>query len=75
MRIGEGSCRAGCERSVLPILFVLKDHSGSGVNYILIFPPVGDEFYLVLSRLHSGKILLAYPAKYFQLEGETPTEE
>ena len=35
----------------------------------------GDEFYLVLSRLHSGKILLAYPAKYFQLEGETPTEE
>ena len=31
----------------------------------------GDEFYLVLSRPHSGKILLAYPAKYFQLEGET----
>ena len=47
MRIGEGSCRAGCERSVLPILFVLKDHPGSGMNYILIFPPVGDEFYLV----------------------------
>lgn len=34
----------------------------------------GDEFYLVLSKPHSGKILLAYPAKYFQLEGETPTE-
>lgn len=35
----------------------------------------GDEFYLVLSKPHNGKILLAYPAKYFQLEGETPTEE
>jgi hypothetical protein len=28
----------------------------------------GDEFYLVLSRPHSGKILLAYPTKYFTLE-------
>lgn len=28
----------------------------------------GDEFYLVLSRPHNGKILLAYPAKYFILE-------
>ena len=34
----------------------------------------GDEYYLVLSKPHSGKILLAYPAKYFQLEEETPTE-
>lgn len=30
----------------------------------------GDEFYLVLSRPHNGKILLAYPAKYFTLEDE-----
>ena len=28
----------------------------------------GDEYYLVLSRPHSGKILLAYPAKYFTME-------
>ena len=35
----------------------------------------GDEFYLVLSRPHSGKVLLAYPAKYFVLEGENPTVE
>lgn len=28
----------------------------------------GDEFYLVLTKPHSGKILLAYPAKYFALE-------
>ena len=28
----------------------------------------GDEFYLVLSKPHSGKVLLAYPAKYFTLE-------
>ena len=28
----------------------------------------GDVFYLVLTKPHSGKILLAYPAKYFTLE-------
>ena len=28
----------------------------------------GDAFYLVLTKPHSGKILLAYPAKYFTLE-------
>lgn len=27
----------------------------------------GDEFYLVLSRPHNGKILMAYPCKLFEL--------
>lgn len=34
----------------------------------------GDEYYLVLSKPHSGTVLLAYNAKLFELEGETPTE-
>ena len=34
----------------------------------LAFP--GGEYYLVLSKPHSGKILLAYNAELFQLEGE-----
>ena len=35
----------------------------------------GNEYYLVLSRPNSGKILLVYDTKLFQLEGEPPTEE
>ena len=35
----------------------------------------GDEFYLVLSKPHSGKILLVYNAKLFQLETDIPTEK
>ena len=35
----------------------------------------GDEYYLVLSKPHSGTVLLAYNAKLFELEGETPTEK
>ena len=34
----------------------------------------GDEFYLVLSKPHTGKILLAYPTKMFILQ-ETEKEE
>lgn len=34
----------------------------------------GDEFYLVLSKPHSGTILLAYNAKLFRLEGEEATD-
>lgn len=30
----------------------------------------GDEYYLVLSKPHNGKILLAYNAKLFELESE-----
>lgn len=31
---------------------------------------IGDEYYLVLSKPHSGKILLAYNAKLFELESD-----
>lgn len=34
----------------------------------------GGEYYLVLSRPHSGKILLAYNAELFRLEGEEATD-
>lgn len=37
-------------------------------EYIYAMP--GDEYYLVLSKPHSGKILLAYNAKLFELESE-----
>ena len=33
-----------------------------------IYAMEGDEYYLVLSKPHSGKILLAYNAKLFELE-------
>ncbi len=35
-----------------------------------IYAMDGDEYYLVLSKPHSGKILLAYNAKLFELESE-----
>lgn len=34
----------------------------------------GDEYYLVLSKPHNGKILLAYNAKLFELESEKVEE-
>ena len=35
---------------------------------------IGDEYYLVLSKPHNGKILLAYNAKLFELESEKVEE-
>lgn len=35
-----------------------------------IYAMDGDEYYLVLSKLHSGKILLAYNDKLFELESD-----
>ena len=43
-------------------LYPLSAHG----EYIYAMP--GDEYYLVLSKPHSGKILLAYNAKLFELE-------
>ena len=43
-------------------LFSMDDHG------VYTYADSGDEFYLVLSKPHTGKILLAYNTKMFEME-------
>lgn len=43
-----------------------KYHSNDG--WVYQFSEHGDEFYLVLSKPHTGKLLLAYNTRWFELQ-------
>ncbi len=49
-------------------LYEMNDH------WLYFHAECGDEFYLVVSKPHTGRILLAYPAKMFTLQ-QTEEEE
>jgi hypothetical protein len=54
--------------------FSWSDLHAMDADMVYFHAECGDEFYLVLSKPHTGKILLAYPAKMFALQ-QTEKEE
>jgi hypothetical protein len=37
-------------------------------KWVYLHAECGEEFYLVVSKPHTGRVLLAYPAKMFTLQ-------